>query len=275
MSTIIQALTFTLANPIDATQVTIPVRNLKDSRGTAITSLPIGALLFATIEPRSPSNQEIISFTGITNNGNGIVTLTGVIRNLNPQSPYTTLGGLVPHGNNAEVILSNNPPFYNNFLQSDSVVVITGSYQFPEPTLPAHAATKNYVDTNFAKLAGGNTLAGTQTFNGAAIFNGSVSFAAAIAFSVSPTIPDATLANQPVSLSQLLAASLAGAQPDFDLTDIVYGDYGLPRMIRDKVAGVTYILKYDSNRNLVSVFGGGKMYRVQRADGRYLTSIIR
>lgn len=145
MAKIIQALTFNLAAPIDATQTSIAVRNLKDSRGTPITSLA-GTTVFATIEPRSNSNQEIISFTGITNNGNGIVTLTGVTRNLNPQEPYTTLGGLVPHGNNAECILSNNPPFYNDFIRVDSNVVITGSFQFPTPTLPSNPATKAYVD---------------------------------------------------------------------------------------------------------------------------------
>jgi len=145
MATILQALTFNLASPIDATQVSIPVRNLKDSRGNAITAM-IGSLLFATIEPRSSANQEIISFTGITNNGNGIVTLTGVVRNLDPRPPYATLGGLVPHSNNAECILSNNPPFYNDFLRVDSNVTITGSFQFPTPTLPTNPATKAYVD---------------------------------------------------------------------------------------------------------------------------------
>lgn len=147
MAGIIQALTFYTASAIDATQTSIQVRGLKDSRGNYITSMPAGVtILYATIEPRSPANQEIVSFTGITDNGNGIVTLTGVIRNLNPQPPFTALTANVPHGNNAEMILSNNPPFYSGFLQSDANVVITGNFQFPTPTLPNNAATKQYVD---------------------------------------------------------------------------------------------------------------------------------
>lgn len=145
MATIIQALTFNLASPIDATQTSIPVRNLKDSRGNPITAM-IGTILFATIEPRSSTNQEIISFTGITDNGNGVVTLTGVTRNLDPRPPYTSLGGLVPHSNNAECILANNPPFYNDFLRQDSDVTITGDYKFPTPTDPQNAATKAFVE---------------------------------------------------------------------------------------------------------------------------------
>lgn len=147
MAGIIQALTFYLASAIDATQTSIQVRGLKDSRGNNITAMPVGVtILYATIEPRSPSNQEIISFNGITDNGNGIVTLTGVIRNLNPQPPFTALTANVAHGNNAEIILSNNPPFYSGFLQSDSNITITGSFLFPTPTLAANPATKAYVD---------------------------------------------------------------------------------------------------------------------------------
>lgn len=159
MSTPVQALTFNLASPIDATQVTIPVRNLKDSRGNSITAMPSGAtIIYATIEPRSPANQEIISFTGITNSGSGIVTLTGVTRNLNPQPPYTALTANVPHSNGAECILSNNPPFYNTFAQTDTNATIgagvvwtfntnpqkTGSLT---ATLPAEYVTKSYADS--------------------------------------------------------------------------------------------------------------------------------
>ena len=159
MSTPVQALTFNLASPIDATQVTIPVRNLKDSRGNSITAMPSGAtIIYATIEPRSPANQEIISFTGITNSGSGIVTLTGVTRNLNPQPPYTALTANVPHSNGAECVLSNNPPFYNTFAQTDTNATIgtgvvwtfntnpqkTGSLT---ATLPAEYVTKSYADS--------------------------------------------------------------------------------------------------------------------------------
>jgi len=55
-------------------------------------------IMYATIEPHSPTNLETISFTGIQNDGNNQVTLTGVTRNINPQPPHDALevyyGGL-------------------------------------------------------------------------------------------------------------------------------------------------------------------------------------
>ena len=42
MATIIQALTFNLAVAIDATQTSIQVRNIKDSRGNPIVAMPAG-----------------------------------------------------------------------------------------------------------------------------------------------------------------------------------------------------------------------------------------
>jgi hypothetical protein len=168
MSQILQTLTFNLAAPIDATQTTIPVRNLRDSRGRAITAWPSALVVYATLEPRSSSNQEIISIAGLTNNGNGVVTFTGVVRNLDPLPPYATLGGSVPHANNAEGILSNNPPFYSNFLQSDQNVTITGLYQFPAPTLPASPATKAYadaIDTGAVHKTGNESVAGIKVFS--------------------------------------------------------------------------------------------------------------
>lgn len=110
MSDVLQMLTAYLAQPIDATTTTITIKNFKDSRGNAITAM-IGSLLYATIEPTSQNNQEIISFTGITNLGNGLVQLTGVTRNLGPVPPHTALTADVPHGTGAAVIITDTPRY--------------------------------------------------------------------------------------------------------------------------------------------------------------------
>lgn len=44
-----------------------------------------GSEQFMTLEPESVNNQEIISFTGITNVSDNIWTLTGVTRGLDAQ----------------------------------------------------------------------------------------------------------------------------------------------------------------------------------------------
>lgn len=156
MSKPIQTLTFFLAAPIDGTQVDIDVKNLKDSRGNAITSMPTGAsIIYVTLEPRSQVNQEDISFVNVVDKGNGIVTLKSCVRNLSPQPPYTALGIGVPHGNGAECIISNSPQFYLTFPQTDQAAAITALWTFslfPQkvgslvPTLPQEFIPKSYAD---------------------------------------------------------------------------------------------------------------------------------
>lgn len=145
MANPIGALTFYLNQGIGGSDTSIAVRGLKNSRGTAILAMPSGAtLILATIEPNSATNQEHISFTGITDNGNGVVTLTGVTRNLNPEPPYTAGAANVSHGNGSSCILSNSPSFYNTFLQSDVASSISAVYTFLtafRPKLSADADT--------------------------------------------------------------------------------------------------------------------------------------
>jgi hypothetical protein len=129
MSDVLQMLTAYLAQPIDATTTTITVKNFKDSRGNAITAM-IGNILYATIEPSSQNNQEIISFTGISNLGNNLIQLTGVTRNLGPVPPHTALTPVVPHGNGAALIITDNPQMWNERTAKDKSEVITSPWEF-------------------------------------------------------------------------------------------------------------------------------------------------
>ena len=157
MKNVLQLQPFYLNQPLGASDTTIQVRGLKDSRGTAITAMPSGVTeIVVTIEPQSTTNQEIISFTGITDNGNGIVTLTGVTRNLSPTDATVTLSATVPHANNATCIVSDSPQALKKVLVTDEIATITAVHTF----------------------------------------------------GVSPVVPDATSANQPVSKSQLDLAVL-------------------------------------------------------------------
>lgn len=138
MSSIIQALPFYLNAPLGASDTTIQVKGLKNSRGVAITAMPSGvALIHVTIEPKSPTNQEIISFTGITDNGNGVVTLTGVTRNLNPVSPFTALTPDVPHANNSTCVISNNPQIFQDVVMTNEARTVTAVVTFgASPIVP-------------------------------------------------------------------------------------------------------------------------------------------
>lgn len=157
MSNIIGTLPFYLNQPVGATDTSIQVKGLKNTRGVAITAMPSGvALIHVTIEPKSPTNQEIISFTGITDNGNGVVTLTGVTRNLNPVSPFTALTADVPHANNSTCVISNNPQVFQDVVMTNeartvsAVVTFGASPIVPTGVNPTEAVNKSQLDAMVA-----------------------------------------------------------------------------------------------------------------------------
>lgn len=245
MSTIIQALKAYTRSPIGATDVTIPLKYLKDSRGNYITSMPAGAtIIYATLEPQSPTNQESISFSGIQNDGNNRITLTGVVRNLNPQPPFTALPANVPHGNNIEVILSNTPAFYNTFMQANAVNTISAKWTFtvspdvPTPTDPANAVPKSYVDAIDAKVVhktGNESIAGTKTFQN------------------SPQVPNPATGNDAVNYATLLATAMGTAGIAVGLTDfyLTYDRYDRVARLIDKVLNKVYFFGYRTKDDII------------------------
>lgn len=95
-------------------------------------------------------------------------------------------------------------------------------------------------------------------------------------FVQSPIIPDATLANHPVSLSQLNAAILAGASIGLDYVDIRYNADGTVGSMHDNVNGITYIFSYDANGDISSIYDGRKKYSfVASSDGAKISNITR
>lgn len=79
---------------------------------TKLTFTDFGATPTATIDPKISGYEEIVSFTGITDNGDNTATLTGLVRNLIGQSPYTTPGTGKQHGAGGVVVFSDNPQVY-------------------------------------------------------------------------------------------------------------------------------------------------------------------
>lgn len=138
MKNVLQLQPFYLNQPLGASDTTIQVRGLKDTRGTAITAMPSGVSeIVVTIEPKSANNQEIISFTGITDNGNGVVTLTGVTRNLSPTDATVVLSATVPHANNSICIVSDSPQAMKKILVTDETATITAVHTYStSPVVP-------------------------------------------------------------------------------------------------------------------------------------------
>lgn len=139
-------------NIIGATSVVLTA--LTDIYGNAITTMaPFGTKGYITLEPDT-TNEEGATFTGLTVNANGTVSLTGVSTIL-AQSPYTEASGLVrTHSGGSKVVITDNVAFWNTFANKGNDEVVTGKFTFPNganrPILDA--------DTDTATAAGLVTL---------------------------------------------------------------------------------------------------------------------
>jgi hypothetical protein len=155
---VVQTQPFYLQSGIDGTQTSIVTSVITDIYGNQITSMPAGVDFFvATCEPRSPSNQESWKITAISDLGAGQVQLT-VVRKIEAQYPYAPQAGTVPHGNGAEVIITNGGLIYEEFVSKDEDSTVDAIVTFtnpkyprmdtatPPPTDDEEFATKKYVD---------------------------------------------------------------------------------------------------------------------------------
>jgi len=104
--------------------------------GVPLTMADFGTKGFATLEPNSGTQEEQVSFTGITQNANGTATLTG-ISNVLFLSPYTETSGFAKsHAGGAKFVISNTSGFYNTFTDKNDDETITGTWTFTLPNYP-------------------------------------------------------------------------------------------------------------------------------------------
>lgn len=146
-----------------------------DINGTAITMAAFGSKGYGTIEPGSSSKEEQISFTGITANGNGTYTLTGV-KTVLFIYPYTETSGISKsHAGGVKFVISNTSGYYNTFANLNNDQTFAGINTFtilPQsaatPSANADLTTKTYVDTAdllAVHKAGVETITGIKTFD--------------------------------------------------------------------------------------------------------------
>jgi microcystin-dependent protein len=182
----VQALTLYQAgsgNIIGAT--TVVLTSLTDIYGNAITSMtPFGAKGYITLEPDT-TNEEGATFTGITVNANGTVSLTGISTIL-AQSPYTESSGLVrQHSGGTKVVITDNVAFWNTFANLNNANTFTILPQSAAtPSNATDFATKAYADG----LALASAVAATPT---------TVGYSKLSATSGTPTAPVVIETNDP------------------------------------------------------------------------------
>ncbi len=118
---------------------TFTLQSFKDILGTNLAMASFGALGFGTIEPNT-SNEDSITFTGITQNSDGTATLTGV-NSVLFITPYTTGSGLrLSHAGSVTFIITNTSAFYNTFANKNNDETITGQWTFDNfPITPSNS----------------------------------------------------------------------------------------------------------------------------------------
>lgn len=113
-----------------ATTLFLP--SMTDIDGNALSMAgTFGTKGFGTLDPGNGTLEEQISFTGLTNNANGTVTLTGVSSTMFV-FPYTESSGLAKtHAGATPFVISNTAAFYNKVVSKDDDATVTGKITFP------------------------------------------------------------------------------------------------------------------------------------------------
>jgi len=151
---------------------TVKLTSFAQIDGTLLTMSDFGSKGYITIEP-GVTNEEQISFTGVTQNSDGTATLTGV-STVGMVQPFTETSGIaIAHVGGTIAILSNTAGLYSQYAAKSNAETITGTWTFAVasyprvssaatlPTADEMLATKKYVDgvaVSGAPTSGTNVL---------------------------------------------------------------------------------------------------------------------
>jgi hypothetical protein len=151
----------------------LTLTTMNDIDGVALAMSDFGAKGYGTIEPGNGTQEEPITFTGLTVNGNSTVTLSGVKTQLT-KSPYTETSGLAKsHAGGVRFVISNTAGFMSTFVNKANDETVTGTQTFTQTAMPRVDADHAYVageekylatyklvqDTSYAGTVDGSTTA--------------------------------------------------------------------------------------------------------------------
>jgi microcystin-dependent protein len=92
---------------------TLNLKSFKDINGVNLVIANFGSIGYGTIEPGNGTQEEQISFSGITQNADGTATLTGV-KHVLFKTPFTETSGMtITHPGSVTFIISNTSGFEN------------------------------------------------------------------------------------------------------------------------------------------------------------------
>lgn len=135
---------------IGATSIVLTA--LTDIYGDAITNISsFGDKGYITLEPDT-SNEEAATFTSVTANANGTVTLGGISTVL-AQSPYTETSGLIrAHSGGTKVTITDNVAFWATFTNKNNDEIVSGQWTFTNtPIVPGTVSNASTTVKGVAK----------------------------------------------------------------------------------------------------------------------------
>ncbi len=201
--------------------------SFKTIDGVNLAMTDFGSIGYGTVQPNAGTSEEQVSFTGVTQNGNGTATLTG-IKSVLFLSPYTETSGFAKdHAGGVTFVISNTSGFYNQILSKNDDETILGKYTFPagssanRPVLAADDADA----TDNTQLITHGELVRTAIAGAVAASTTQVGYVKLSVASGTPTAPVVVGTNDnrvpPIDTSSMTAgrvAALAG-----DNTDVAVG----------------------------------------------------
>lgn len=137
---------------VGASDTSITLVSFKQpTSGYKLSMADFGSIGYLTLEPGNTTKQEIVSFSGVSQNGDNTATLTGVVRGLSPVSPFTASSTLQKsHGGGTAAQISNPPQFYQKYANKENSQTITGIWQFTSGANPGYTSVPvSYANTDF------------------------------------------------------------------------------------------------------------------------------
>jgi hypothetical protein len=124
--------------------------------GVALAMTDFGSIGYGTLEPDAGTQEEMISFSGITQNSNGTATLTGVkhVLDLNPHTQ--TSGTTKVHAGGVNFVISNTSAMYQTIIDYIDGIAVAGS---PDMTTTAKGIGE---EATAAEIDAGTQTGGTS-----------------------------------------------------------------------------------------------------------------
>ena len=107
------------------------LKSFKDILGVVLTMANFGTIGYGTLEPGNGTQEEQISFSGVTQNSDGTAQLTGV-KHVLFKSPFTETSGMtITHPGSVVFVISNTSGYENTLLSTGGTQTVSGKKIFP------------------------------------------------------------------------------------------------------------------------------------------------